>query len=110
MKQIHDALEEKGVYSLIYPEVYRKDYWLEVLPKGATKANAVVRLKELLGCDKVICFGDSANDSEMFDVCDEKYAVKNADEWLKKKATGVVGYCEEDGVAKWLAEYAFTGR
>lgn len=110
MKQIHDALEEKGVYSLIYPEVYRKDYWLEILPKGATKANAVVRLKELLGCDKVICFGDSANDSEMFDVCDEKYAVKNADEWLKKKATGVVGYCEEDGVAKWLAEYAFIGR
>ena len=26
----------------------------------------------------------------------------NADEWLKEKATGVVGYCEEDGVAKWL--------
>ena len=38
----------------------------------------------------------------MFDVCDEKYAVMNADEWLKEKATGVVGYCEEDGVAKWL--------
>ncbi len=109
MRRIHDVLESKGIYSLIYPEVYREDYWLEILPKGATKANAVVRLKELLGCDKVICFGDSANDSEMFDVCDEKYAVKNADEWLKKKATGVVGYCEEDGVAKWLSEYAFFG-
>ena len=23
------------------------------------------------------------------------------------KATGIVGYCEEDGVAKWLAENAF---
>ena len=43
----------------------------------------------------------------MFDVCDEKYAVRNADDWLKAKATGVIGYCEEDGVAKWLDENAF---
>ena len=35
---------------------------------------------------------------------DEKYAVMNADGWLKEKATGVIGYCEEDGVAKFLAE------
>ena len=61
----------------------------------------------MLGFARAVCFGDSANDSEMFDVCDEKYAVRNADEWLKGKATGVVGYCEEDGVAKWLAESAF---
>lgn len=43
------------------------------------------------------------------DVCDEKYAVMNADEWLKRKATGTVGYCEEDGVTKWLAENAVFG-
>ena len=53
-----------------------------------------------------MCFGDSANDSDMFDVCDEKYAVQNADDWLKAKATSVIGYCEEDGVAKWLDEHA----
>ena len=41
----------------------------------------------------------------MFDVCDEKYAVMNADSWLMEKATGVIGYCEEDGVAKWLEEH-----
>ena len=44
----------------------------------------------------------------MFDVCEEKYAVMNADDWLKAKATGVVGYCEEDGVAKFL-ETRHTG-
>lgn len=109
MQYIHDELEKQGIYSLIYPEAYRSDYWLEILPDGATKANAVVRLKAILGCDESVCFGDSANDSEMFDVCDRKYAVENADGWLKSKATGVVGYCEEDGVAKWLAENAFKG-
>lgn len=107
MKRIHDELESEGVYCRIYPEAYREDYWLEILPRGATKAEAVVRLKRLLGFERAVCFGDSANDSEMFDVCDEKYAVRNADEWLKSKATGIVGYCEEDGVAKWLAENAF---
>lgn len=106
MQKAHDALEREGFYSLLYPEAYRSDFWLEILPKGATKANAVRKLKELLSFDKVVCFGDSANDSELFDVCDEKYAVENADEWLKAKATGVVGYCEEDGVAKWLQEHA----
>ena len=30
----------------------------------------------------------------------------NADDWLKQKATGVIGYCEEDGVAKWLERYS----
>ena len=109
MKKIHDALEREGFYSLIYPEAYREEYWLEILPGGATKANAALKLKELLCCEKLVCFGDSANDSELFDVCDEKYAVMNADEWLKRKATGTVGYCEEDGVTKWLAENAVFG-
>ena len=108
MKRIHDELERTtSFYCRIYPEAYREDYWLEILPRGATKAEAVVRLKELAGFERVVCFGDSANDSEMFDVCDEKYAVENAGEWLKGKATGIVGYCEEDGVAKWLEENAF---
>lgn len=108
MKRIHDELQSRGFYCRLYPEPYREDsHWLEILPKGATKAEAVVRLKNMLGFDRAVCFGDSANDSEMFDVCDEKYAVRNADEWLKGKATGVIGYCEEDGVAKWLAENGF---
>ena len=62
-------------------------------------------LRSRLGCDRVVCFGDTSNDSDMFDICEEKYAVKNADDWLKAKATGVIGYSEEDGVAKWLCEH-----
>lgn len=88
---------------IFHQETYQNDFWMEISPRAATKANAVSFLRARLACDKVVCFGDSSNDSDMFDVCDEKYAVMNADGWLKEKATGVIGYCEEDGVAKFLA-------
>lgn len=87
---------------LIHRETYQTDYWLEIMCKNATKAEGVKRLKELYSYDKVICFGDSINDIPMFAVSDEKYAVMNADEELKSVSTSVIGYCEEDGVAKWL--------
>ena len=92
---------------IFHQEMYQNDFWMEISPREATKANGVVFLRQYLGCDKVVCFGDTANDSDMFDVCEEKYAVMNADQWLKEKATGVIGYCEEDGVCKWLMEHAF---
>lgn len=91
---------------IFHQETYQNDFWMEISPRAATKANGVRFLKEHLGCDRVVCFGDTSNDSDMFDVCDEKYAVMNADQWLKEKATGVVGYCEEDGVAKWLEQHS----
>lgn len=90
------------VICIFHQETYQNDFWMEISPREATKANAVGFLKSYLGCGRVVCFGDTSNDSDMFDVCDEKYAVMNADEWLKAKATGVIGFCEEDGVAKWL--------
>ena len=91
---------------IFHQETYQNDFWMEISPREATKANAVRYLKERLGFERLICFGDTANDSDMFDVCDECYAVQNADDWLKAKATGVIGYCEEDGVAKWLDAHA----
>ncbi len=89
---------------IFHQEMYQNDFWMEISPREATKAKGVTFLRQHLGCEKVVCFGDTANDSDMFDVCEEKYAVMNADMWLKEKATGVIGYCEEDGVCKWLME------
>ncbi len=94
------------VICIFHQETYQNDFWMEISPREATKANAVAFLQRQQGCDRTVCFGDSSNDSDMFDVCDEKYAVQNADDWLKEKATGVIGYCEEDGVAKWLVEHS----
>ncbi len=96
------------VICIFHQEMYQNDFWMEISPHEATKANAVAFLRSYLQCDKLVCFGDTSNDSDMFDVCDEKYAVRNADDWLKAKATGVIGYCEEDGVAKWMDENALA--
>ena len=52
----------------------------------------------------MITFGDGKNDVDMFEIADECYAVSNAHEALKEKATGIIGSNNEDGVAKWLEE------
>ncbi|MGN1235008.1 MAG: HAD family hydrolase [Christensenellaceae bacterium] len=94
----------EGTFSTIYNrETYQTDYWLEILPFGATKGKAAKRLKEYLGFDRIVCFGDGKNDLGLFEVADERYAVRNADDALKARADAIVGYCEEDGVAKWLS-------
>ncbi len=90
---------------IFHPETYSSDFWMEISPRAATKAAGVKFLRDHMRADRVVCFGDTSNDSDMFDICEEKYAVRNADDWLKAKATGVIGYSEEDGVAKWLCEH-----
>ena len=66
------------------------------------KANAIIQLKDYLGCEKVISFGDAMNDIDMFNISDEAYAVANAFDELKQLAKGVIDSNNDDGVAKWL--------
>ena len=88
-------------------ELYRPEYWLEIMPRLATKAEAAERLKEWCGCKRLICFGDRINDIPMFLVSDEAYAVQEAAEELKAVATGVLGSNEEDAVAEFLWKKGF---
>ena len=76
------------------------------MPKNASKANAIKQLKEQLGCDRLVVFGDGKNDIDMFELADEAYAVANAVDELKEAATAVIGNNNEDGVARWLEENA----
>lgn len=90
---------------ILQQELYRTEYWCEIMPKNATKAEAIRKLKQMWGCDRVVSFGDAINDIPMFEISDECYAVSNAVDELKKIATGVIGSNEEDGVAMWLKEH-----
>lgn len=83
-------------------ELYRPEFFLEIMPKKASKAEAIRKLKEIWHCDRVVSFGDAINDIPMFEISDECYAVGNAVPELKALATGVIGTNDEDGVAKWL--------
>ena len=83
-------------------ELYRPEYWCEIMPARASKANAIRKYKEICGCTKVVSFGDAINDIPMFEASDECYAVANAVDGLKAVATGIIESNTEDGVAKWL--------
>jgi Cof subfamily protein (haloacid dehalogenase superfamily) len=85
-------------------ELYKEEYWFEIMPKKATKGNAISILKEKLGCEKIVSFGDAINDIPMFKISDESYAVENAVDELKKYATGIIPSNDKDGVAHWLEE------
>lgn len=85
-------------------ELYRAEYWLEIMPAEATKAHGIRKLCALRGYDRMVSFGDAVNDLRMFDASDECYAVENAVPELKAAATGVIQSNEADGVAKWLEE------
>lgn len=87
-------------------ELYRPEYFLEIMPKKASKAEAIRRLKEIWHCDRVVSFGDAVNDMPMFEISDECYAVANAVPELKARATGVIASNDEDGVAKWLEQHS----
>ncbi|MDR1001927.1 MAG: HAD family hydrolase [Oscillospiraceae bacterium] len=85
-------------------DIYSGELWCELLPHGATKANAAMHLKRLMECGKLVAFGDGINDLPLFENSDECYAVANSVEELKAKATAVIGSNNDDGVAKWLEE------
>lgn len=98
---VKEALE--GDFRCIFSrDIYTGAPWLEVMPESASKAAAARRLKEILGCNKLVCFGDAVNDLPMFELADERYAVANAAPELKAIATDVIDGNDEDAVAGWL--------
>ncbi len=99
-----DIKDDMSFNIFFQQEIYRQEYWCEIMPKEASKANASQWLKSLLGCDELIVFGDSLNDIPMFNVADKSFAVKNANDKLKQIATDIIGYNYDDSVATKLLE------
>ena len=76
--------------------------WLDVHHSDASKGGAIKLLKEMLGLERVIVFGDSDNDLSMFEAADESYAPENAKAALKSAATAVIGHHDDEGIARFL--------
>jgi Cof subfamily protein (haloacid dehalogenase superfamily) len=105
LSQINRIISSDDRFNSIYQkDIYTGAHWCEILPVEATKANAALQLKAMLGCDKLVVFGDNLNDLSMFSVADESYAVANAVPELLDAATGVIDSNDDDGVARWLEE------
>lgn len=100
---------ENGFSRVYYRDVYTEDCWYEVFSSTASKANAVLQLKELLGADEVVSFGDNCNDISMFAVSDRCYAVENAVDEAKNASDGVIASNDALGVPVFL-EYEHFGK
>ena len=85
-------------------DIYSREQWLEIMPRGASKSSAARKLMDMLNCGRLVAFGDALNDIDLFELADEGYAVANAHENLKRLAAGVIASNDEDGVARWLEE------
>lgn len=96
----------RDVFHCFYQrDIYSGEQWLEIIPETVSKANAIRQLKAMLGCERLVVFGDGKNDADMFQLADESYAVENADNTLKQLATAVIPSNNADGVAHWLEQH-----
>ncbi len=93
----------EGIKFSYYLDVYSGDkYFIEVYSDEAGKQNAIERLKKLYGFDRVVAFGDNANDVEMLKAADVGIAVGNARPDAKAVADIIIDTNDNDGVAKYL--------
>ncbi|UXR68834.1 Cof-type HAD-IIB family hydrolase [Staphylococcus sp. IVB6246] len=77
-----------------------KPFFLEFMSKGVSKGAAIRRLAEQLdlSIDRMIAFGDSANDLDMIETVGTGVAMGNALEIVKEKADVVTKSHDEDGI------------
>ena len=104
---IYTAVSEfDDAHCMFYKDNYSDLYFLEIISKTVSKASGALEVKEIVGADKMVAFGDNLNDIPLFEIADESYAVSNAEDKLKKIATGVIGCNDDDSVAEYiLAQY-----
>ncbi len=95
---------ENGFARNIQRDTYDNYIWYEIYDKSASKANAAKQVRDLVGADKLICFGDNLNDISMIKSADVGIAVENACEELKHSADVIVESNGNDGVARFIEQ------
>lgn len=94
----HEHLVAYSGGGIYHPQTH----WIDIHHNSACKGSAIEILKAELNADNLVVFGDGDNDLTMFRVADEAYAMDNAPDYIKDKATDTVGHHDEDGVAEFL--------
>lgn len=95
---------ETECYVSCYPDIFDPETAiLEIFAPGVSKAEAVLHLKERMGADRVVAFGDNLNDLSMFGVADLAVAVGNAQPEVKAAADIVIEPNFTDSVARFIA-------
>lgn len=81
---------------------YRNTKYIDIVPKGCSKGNGVVKVAELanIELEGVYTIGDSYNDVAMFKITDNSFTFYRVEEELKTIAKNIV-----DDVAECINEY-----
>ena len=94
----HAMVERIGLHEVTYAVGWVA--WLDLNPKGVTKASALEQLRIELGVatESTIAIGDGRNDIEMLRWAGRGVAMGNADEVTREASDEVTGSVAEDGV------------
>ena len=81
--------------------------WIEVMPKGVTKASGLAYVANLLNIkpENIMAFGDAENDIAMFEYVGYPIAMGNAMDNVKEKAYAVTDTNTNNGIAKAVEKY-----
>lgn len=87
--------------------VFSHPEFLEIIPKGVNKANALKWLcdKKKIDYKNIMAFGDNYNDLDMINLAGIGIAVQNAVDEAKSDAYYIAPSHDEDGVGKFLKEF-----
>lgn len=102
--RIKENLERiKGINPMYYHDWHGDEIAeIEAFPAGASKAQAIQRLKKLTGADRVVVFGDNVNDLSMMGVADWSVAVANSIADVKRAADEIIGSNRADAVPRYI--------
>ena len=100
--RVYDEIKDsEDLRAVFYHDMYGEEIALmEVFGPEASKANAVRRLADMVGADRIVAYGDNVNDIPILEVADDAVVVENAVEAARLVAGRVIGPNSEDSVAK----------
>lgn len=88
-----------------YPDIFNPRLAnLEILAPGVSKAEAIKRVAQRCGAERIVVFGDNLNDLPMFQIADVAVAVGNAQPAVKEAAHIVIEPNYTDSVARFIAD------
>lgn len=97
-EEIRDCADLRAVF---YHDIFGEEIAImEVFSPEVSKANAVRRLAEMVGAERIVAYGDNVNDLPILEIADDAVAVGNAVEAVKEMAHRVIGANTEDSVAR----------
>lgn len=96
---------KEGAHCLLNRDVYsiQEDiYFMNILSDQASKSSAIQFLKDHLGADEIVAFGDNFNDLPMLVSADRCYVPENGIDEAKNIATAVIPSCDTDSVVRFI--------